>query len=120
MFLQRMAVFTLTAALLALVGCESKFNRHNFQMIQPGVDDQQDVRHILGKPESVMGDVWFYDDFRHHHSAQIYFDGEGRVVSKEWMDAKTGDWEGQDPWLDEPAEGEVRESTTRTRRIHDD
>ena len=120
MFLRRLLPFALMAAVLALTGCESKFNRHNFRMIQPGVDDRTDVRQILGEPESAMGDVWFYDHLDHHYSAQIFFDGDGRVVSKEWMDANTGEWEGENPWADQPPQGEVHESTTKTRRIDDD
>ncbi len=112
--------FVLIAAGTALAGCESKFNRRNFEMIRPGMDGREDVREILGKPAADMEDVWFYDDLDHHRSAKIIFDSDGRVLTKEWMDAKTGEWDGKDPWADEPPEGEVRERTTKTRRIHDD
>jgi len=106
--------------LILLVGCESKLNRRNFEMIRPGMDGREDVRQILGEPKAEMEDVWFYDDLDHHRSAKIVFDSDGRVITKEWTDAETGKWEGQDPWADEPPEGEVRERTTKTRRIHDD
>jgi outer membrane protein assembly factor BamE (lipoprotein component of BamABCDE complex) len=119
MFLRRLVMLAVTAALLALTGCESKFNHRNFQMIRPGADDRADVRHILGDPVSDMGDVWLYDDLDHHHSAQIFFDEDGRVLNKEWMDAKTGDWEGENPWTDRPAQPEVRERETRIRRYED-
>jgi hypothetical protein len=101
--LQRLPTCVLITACICLAGCEPKFNHRNFQMIQPGVDDRADVRHILGDPDAEMGEVWMYDD-----------------LDKEWMDAKTGNWEGDDPWADKPPEGEVRESTTKTRRIDDD
>ena len=117
---RRVPMFVLVAACVCLAGCESKFNHRNFQMIQPGVDDRTDVRYILGDPSSEMSDVWIYDDLDSHQSAQIFFDDDGRVLNKGWMDAKTGDWEGENPWADEPAEGEVRETSTRTRRIDDD
>jgi outer membrane protein assembly factor BamE (lipoprotein component of BamABCDE complex) len=113
-----LAVFAATTVFL--IGCESKFNRRSFEMIRPGMDDREDVRQVMGKPTVDMEDVWFYDDLDHHKSAKIVFDNDGRVVTKEWMDAKTGEWEGTDPWTDEPPEGEVRERTTKTRRIHDD
>ncbi len=116
----RLAMFVLIAACVYLAGCESKFNRRNFQMIQPGVDDRFDVRQILGDPDADMGDVWMYDDLDRHDSAQIFFDDDGRVFNKEWMDADTGDWEGENPWADQPPEGEVRERRTKTRRIDDD
>ena len=107
-----------TAAAL-LTGCESKFNHRNFQMIQIGVDDREDVRHLLGDADSEMDDIWMYDDLDRHYAAQIFFDDDGRVLNKEWMDANTGDWEGENPWADQPPEGEIRESTTKTRRIDD-
>jgi len=105
--------------LTALFGCESKFNHERFQMIQIGADDREDVRHILGAPASDMGEVWIYDD-PGERTAAIYFDSDGRVLNKEWMDAESGDWEGENPWIDEPAQGETRERRTNTRRIDDD
>ena len=69
----------LALTLTALAACESKFNRHNFEMIRVGVDDQLDVREMLGKPDSDLGDVWMYDDFNHRRSAQILFGGDGRL-----------------------------------------
>jgi hypothetical protein len=120
MRLWRDSTFVWLTALVALTGCESKFNHRNFQMIQPGVDDRVDVRKILGDPDAEMGDVWMYDDLDRHYAAQIFFDGEGRVLNKEWVDARIGDWEGENPWADKPPQGEARESTTKTRRIDDD
>ena len=111
--------FAIFATSLLLLGCESKLNHKNFQMIQIGADDRADVREILGKPTSDMGDVWIYDKSG-EHTAQVYFDDDGRVLNKEWMSAKTGDWEGKDPWTDEPPQGEVRESHTKVRRIDKD
>ena len=110
----------LALSLVFLAGCESKFNRQNFEMIRIGMDDREDVRQILGKHTANMGNVWMYDDLDHHRSAQIFFDDDGRVLNKEWMDAGTGEWEGENPWADQPAEGEVRERRTKTRRIDKD
>jgi hypothetical protein len=117
---RRLLTLVLVAAGVALAGCESKFNHDNFQMIRTGVDDRSDVRQVLGDPDSEMGDVWLYDDLDRHCSARIFFGDDGRVLDKEWMDAETGDWEGANPWANEPAEGEVRETRTSTRRIDDD
>jgi hypothetical protein len=108
----------LTLSLL-LLGCESKFNHRNFQMIEIGADDAEDVRQILGKPTSAMGDVWYYDKSG-EHTASIFFDDDGRVVNKEWMGAVTGDWEGKNPYTDERPQGEIRESHKKTRRIDKD
>lgn len=105
----------LATAVVVLTACESKFNRHNFEMVRVGVDDQLDVREILGKPDSDMGGVWMYDDFNHRRSAQIVFGDDGRVLNKEWMDADSGEWNGGDPWTDQPARGESRETRTKTR-----
>jgi len=117
---QRIHLLSLTLIVALLAGCESKFNRRNFDMIQIGVDDRDAVRQILGKPSADMGDVWLYDDLDHHKSAQIFFADDGRVLNKEWMGATTGRWEGTNPWADQPPQGEVRERSTRTQRIDDD
>ena len=110
----------LLAGVLLITGCESKFNRQNFEMIRVGLDEREDVRAILGDPDADMEDVWMYDDLDRHLSAQIFFGDDGRVLNKEWMDAETGEWSGQNPWVNEPPEGEVRERRTETRRIEDD
>lgn len=115
--------FVLCAApllLLALTGCERKFTRERFEMIQVNVDDREDVRQILGKPAGELDDQWLYDDLDRHYSAIIYFDDNGRVQGKEWMDATTGDWEGRNPNANEPPRGEVRERKKKKVRIDED
>lgn len=104
--------------LLTLAGCR-KLTRERFDMIQQGVDDQEDVRQILGKPRYVADGVWHYEDLHRHVNAQVTFSEDGRVTSKQWINAKTGEWEGQNPGAPEPPPGEVRERSTKTRRIDD-
>jgi hypothetical protein len=105
--------------LLVLAGCAQKFTRERFDMIQPGVDEREDVTQILGKPEAVLADIWYYGDLNRHTAAQIFFADDGRVLGKEWMDADTGEWDGNNPHADAPPQGEVRERRTRTRKIDD-
>lgn len=115
--------FGLTIGVLGLVlltGCARRFTRERFDMIQVGVDDREDVSQILGKPKSDLNDQWLYDDLKRHYSAVIHFNAEGRVAGKEWLDAKKGTWEGRNPNADEPPQGEVRERSTKTRRIDED
>ncbi|MBU0639825.1 MAG: hypothetical protein KKB50_13235 [Planctomycetes bacterium] len=111
------------AVLLAIVGvasgCARKFTHDRFLMIQEAVDDRHDVRQILGSAEFEATDEWYYEDIERHIAARVFFDADGRVRGKEWMDAKTGTWEGRHPDTDQPAQGEVRETHTKTRR-HDD
>jgi outer membrane protein assembly factor BamE (lipoprotein component of BamABCDE complex) len=109
------------AALSLLAGCHKRlFTRDHFEMIQVGVDNREDVQHILGKPAADLTDQWQYDDGKRHYSAVIHFDADGRVSAKEWMDAKTGAWEGRNPNTNEPPEGEVRERHKKTTRIDED
>jgi hypothetical protein len=68
----------------ALTGCAPKFTRERFDMIRPGLDDSARVKEILGKPEYSAMDVWHYESFDGHLSAQIFFGDDGRVMSKEW------------------------------------
>lgn len=120
MFRPMSALLVLLAGVVLLTGCESKLQRKNFEMIRIGADNREDVRQILGEPNADMGDVWLYDDVDGYKTAQIFFNDDGRVLNKEWMDARTGEWEGENPHADQPAQGEVRERRTETRRIDDD
>jgi hypothetical protein len=106
--------------LVLLAGCGRHFTRERFEMIQQGVDDREDVRNTLGKPTADLQDQWMYDDLKRHYSAIIFFDEHGRVLGKTWMDARTGEWEGQNPHADAPPQGEVRERRTKTTRIDED
>lgn len=104
-----------------LAGCAAeKFTHERFSMIQQGVDDRDDVRQILGKPRFDAGDEWYYEADDHGIMARVYFDAQGVVRDKEWIDAGAGTWEGRHPDADKPPEGEVRERRTKTRRIDDD
>lgn len=106
--------------LLVLAGCQRQFTRERFDLIKADVDDREDVRRILGKPEADLQDQWFYDDLDRHYSAVIFFDEHGRVRAKEWMDARSGEWQGRHPDSDPPPQGEVRERRRKTTRIDED
>ncbi len=106
--------------LVSLAGCARSFTREHFEMVQVGADDREDVRQILGRPTADLQDQWLYDDLKRHYTAVVYFDADGRVEAKEWMDAKTGQWEGRHPNTDEPPTGEVRERHRSTTRIDED
>ena len=107
--------------LAVLAGCaQNKFTPERWEMVKEIVDTKEDVEQILGKPETRMDDMWYYQDLDKHYTAQIHFDGEGRVISKEWQDANTGEWKGRNPNADPPPGGEERERRTGTRRIDKD
>ncbi len=108
------------AALVLLTGCARQFTRERYDMIRKGVDNKEDVRRILGKPASDLGDQWFYDDPDRHISALIYFDASGVVSAKQWPDSETGSWEGENPHANPPPAGEVRERNKKTTRIDRD
>ncbi len=90
---------TLATALFALVGCAEKFTHERFQTIRQG-DESAHVERTLGAPETRMEGVWFYRNWKTDQSARIMFDGEGRVVNKEWVNGSTGEWEGHDKAID--------------------
>ncbi|TWT45796.1 hypothetical protein RAS1_22290 [Phycisphaerae bacterium RAS1] len=113
----------LPAAVLVLAlnaGCQRQFTYDNYARIEPHTDSMDDVLHFIGKPQADLGDQWYYEDEEDHYQARIFFDEEGRVIGKEFMDGKSGRWEGHDPRGDEKPAGEDREKSTRTRRIDDD
>lgn len=102
------------------LGCAEKFTRDRFDMITTGVDDQEDVQRILGEPQQQTATQWYYEDLDDNVHARIFFDDAGRVRGKEWMDARTGEWDGRHPDAAEVPPGEVRERSTRTTTIDDD
>ena len=116
-------VFSVLCAMcvaVALTGCARKFTHERFSMIQEGVDHHFDVEQVLGKPEFDADDEWYYEDLDRHIAASIFFDDDGVVRGKRWMDAKSGTWEGRHPDAAQPPEGELREKHTKTRRIDND
>lgn len=115
-----LSVIAAVLILSVLTGCQRKFTRDRYEMLQIGVDTREDVRHVLGKPASDLDDQWFYDDVDRHYSAVVYFDQSGRLTGKEWIDARTGTWEGRNPHADGPPRGDVRERRKKTTRIDDD
>jgi outer membrane protein assembly factor BamE (lipoprotein component of BamABCDE complex) len=120
MNLRSLCLFAGLGALALSTGCHRPFTRDNYDMITVGADDRADVRHILGKPTADLQDQWLYDDLDRHYTAIIHFDDAGKVRAKEWMDSRTGQWEGQNPNANPPPTGEVRERHKETRRIDED
>ncbi|MEW6250551.1 MAG: hypothetical protein AB1716_07875 [Planctomycetota bacterium] len=113
----RASLFTVCAGVVLLAGCHRHFTRERFELIRENVDTREDVREMLGKPTAQLGEQWIYDDVKRNQTARIHFDEQGRVTAKEWIDARAGTWEGRDPNAPAPPPGEVRERSTRTRRI---
>jgi hypothetical protein len=109
----------LLVVLAGFVGCQKPFTRDNYEMIQVNVDDKYDVEMMIGAPEQDLDDHWIYDDLDEHYSAMIYFDHNGTVIGKEWIDSRTGEWEGTNPHANQPPAGETRDHYTKTRRIDD-
>jgi outer membrane protein assembly factor BamE (lipoprotein component of BamABCDE complex) len=110
-------IVVLGLGLVFLAGCAQRFSRERFDMITIGMDSRDDVRELMGEPDTRLDDQWLYDDVDERKSALIYFDRNGRVVSKEWMDTQEGTWEetGDRSGRDR----ELRESETRTRTMDD-
>ncbi len=113
-------LLALVATCVLFTGCARKFTYERFSMIQPGTDDREDVRHMLGQPRFDAADEWYYEDLHRHVAARVFFDDDDRVTQKEWMDAKRGTWQGRHPAADEPPAGEVRERSMKTRRVDKD
>src|SRR6185503_15838776 len=79
-------------------GCaENKMTRKNFDMIAEGSADRTEVEYTLGKGYKDRGNEWEYWDEEKNLTAHIYFDQDGKVTRKEWMDGNTGEWDGAAP-----------------------
>lgn len=109
---------TAAALLLALAGC-TRFTRANFDMIEPGVDTKFDVERMLGAPEFNTTDEWYYENMDEHYAARIFFDARGRVRSKQWIAARSGEWTGENPDADPEPDEPVRYRRDEMRTIDD-
>lgn len=105
--------------LLAPAGCAKQFTRERFDLIKPGVDTKLDVERMIGRPEFDVEDQWYYEDRDDHYAALIFFDEQGNVTGKQWMDAGTGEWSGENPQANRPPKGEPRERHRKTTIIDD-
>ncbi|MCG3125764.1 MAG: hypothetical protein CHACPFDD_00591 [Phycisphaerae bacterium] len=101
---------------LLLCGC-TKFTRERFDWIETRVDDRDNVQRTLGDPVFRMDDQWYYEDLDRHIAARVFFDPQGVVSGKQWMDANTGEWHGDNPELAPAEAGEKREDKTKTRTV---
>lgn len=88
-----------------LVGCENKLTRDNYDLIKQGVSTKTEVECTLGKPEADHGDFWEYEDEGKHLSVYVHWNADGKVERKEWIDGRTGEWDGAAPGIDEEPEG---------------
>lgn len=91
--MNRRLVLVLTlGALGSLLGCEGPgFTQANYERIESGLHERKDVWKLLGAPDHEAGDTWFYEDLKRHVYAQVFFDDDGHVRDKEWIDAQA-DW----------------------------
>jgi hypothetical protein len=106
----------LSGALAAGCGDRAEFCRTGYDMIRPGADDRYDVLAMIGRPEFDACEEWYYEDAADRCAARIFFDGRGRVRGKQWLNAETGEWEGENPDLPRPAlRGETRQTSTVVR-----
>ncbi|HKQ47102.1 MAG TPA: hypothetical protein VJZ71_03410 [Phycisphaerae bacterium] len=80
-------------------GCaENKLTRQNYDTIVEGSSNKMEVERTLGnKYMARSGNEWEYEDEDRNLSVVIHFDASDKVIAKEWRDASTGTWEGQDP-----------------------
>jgi len=83
-------LLVLSVALILIVGCEKKFTRDNWEMIKIGAYEKVDVEDTLGKPQTKpFDDLWWYHEGS--REAKIYFEADGTVKAKKWLNAKTGE-----------------------------
>jgi hypothetical protein len=116
-----LGVAGLIVAAAAVAGCApDKLTRQNFDTIREGVSDKTEVELTLGNDYQDRGDAWEYEREKKHLSVYVHFDERGRVIRKEWIDAKTGEWEGAAPGIDETPQGRPAGESTRTKTIRKD
>jgi hypothetical protein len=93
--------------LTVLTGCD-QLSRKRFDMITVNVDQQYDVKKLIGPPDDKLDDQWVYERPEKHVHVLIDFDDSGRVVRKQWVDGLAEEW--MDTRPDNP--DVIHESTT--------
>jgi hypothetical protein len=108
----------LTAAVLLTVGCASKVTKENWDLIKRDASTQLEVEQVFGKDHAARPDnAWEFEDEDNHVSATFYFDGNEKVVKKEWVNGQTGEWITDPP---EPSHGRKISDETRSTAIKKD
>lgn len=106
-----------TAVVIGVGGCaENKLTRHNFALIHEGKSTKLEVEKTLGEEHLIRrGSQWEYDDMDRHLTVYVDFNDRGVVTRKQWVDARTGEWDDTKP---EPEGEKVSEETSTL--THDD
>ena len=112
----RLIVLGLLGLVPVLTGCaQDKLTRSNFDMIREGTSSKDEVALTLGKDYVTRGeDEWEYEREKDHLVVYIHFDQSGKVTRKEWIDAKTGEWDGAAPGIHETKGVEPQRSSNMT------
>jgi hypothetical protein len=97
-------------------GCApDKLTRNNFDMIHEGTASKDEVALTLGKDYVNRGEnEWEYERENKHLVVYIHFDQNGKVIRKEWIDAKKGEWEGAAPGINENKTQDPQHSSNTT------
>lgn len=75
-------------------GCaRERVTYDNYAMIRQNSTSQAEVVDLFGEPTQKMGNQWMYERPKEHRFVFIDFDDSGRVVRKQWIDAKDAAWE---------------------------
>ncbi len=79
----------------------------HFNLIHLGTSTRTDVRATLGEEYEDRGEHWEYERMDRHLTVFFYFDDDGTVTKKDWIDAKAGAWDSSD---EDPAGEKVYDS----------
>jgi hypothetical protein len=73
-------------------GCAKKFTRTDWEMVQVGASNKDEVQMTMGAPmEKASKEVWWYH--KGWIDAFIYFNDNDTVRAKKWYNAKTNEKE---------------------------
>lgn len=120
MFPRACLLSLLGVVLIGAVGCsESQVTWQHYEMIVKDKSTKLEVEKTLGDTYLDRGDHWEYDEEKRHLSVFVYFDGRGVVTRKEWIDGKSGRWDGAAPGIDEKPQGKKTSDETTDMTIEE-
>lgn len=108
--LRRIVQFSIFGAfMICFSGCaKDMVTLEHFNLIIKDTSTKNDVRATMGDKYVDRGDHWEYERTDRAVSAFFYFDDDGTVIKKDWIDTREGTWNSSD---EEPEGDKVYDST---------
>ncbi len=117
----RVAMVCLVGTIVWVAGCaQDMVTRDHFNMIVEGRSTRLELEKTMGEKYIDRGNQWEYERPNKGLSVVFYFDDHDRVIRKEWIDARSGEWEGAAPHIDKDTSSPTMSEEAHTATIKEE